>query len=102
MGLPSEFTALLSRPLPVALDELVPYTAVKVPKLGKKQEEAKPLGAFLSALNSIPTARTWNNALAHESTNDALLDLFNDLAPGVTAQNLFKRLDAAWAVDPEL
>lgn len=105
MGLPTSFIALLSQPLPVVLDELVPLPVPKKVSEPSKKETTKKTSAFLDALATMPkgttTNRTGNGALAHASTGEALLDLFNDLAPNFDPENLFTRLAAAWDVDPE-
>jgi hypothetical protein len=109
-ALPAEFIALLTRPLEVVLDELVPLPVIRTSKKAQKdaekqKKEKKKANAFLKAIDSMPSVsgnKTWNGALGHASTGEALLDLFNDLTPGIKGENLFTLLEAAWDVDPEM
>lgn len=103
--LPPAFTDLLGKPIAEALDILVPPP----PPLPKKKREAaakaakemQKTSAFLTALASAPDTKTWNGAKAFSSTGEALLDLFNDLSPGIKAEKLFDLLDKAWDAHPE-
>ncbi|TXT15922.1 hypothetical protein VHUM_00425 [Vanrija humicola] len=104
-ALPSSFTDLLAKPIAEALDILLPPP----PPLPRKKREAaakaakdlEKTSAFLSALASAPDTQTWNGAKAFSTTGEALLDLFNDLAPDITGEELFDLLDRAWAAHPE-
>ncbi|KAL1413000.1 hypothetical protein Q8F55_000749 [Vanrija albida] len=100
--LPPAFTELLAKPLAEALDILTPLP----PPLPKKKREAaakemQKTSAFLTALATAPDAKTWNGAKAFSTTGEALLDLFNDLSPGIAGDVAFDLLDRAWEAHPE-
>lgn len=97
--LPPQLIQLLSIPVDMAVATLVhnPPPSYRSTLNGNHTAETS---AFLEAMRALPTlTRTANGATAYTSTSSALVDLFFDLTPKVTAVNLFEMLAKAWVVD---
>ncbi|ODN81650.1 hypothetical protein L202_02050 [Cryptococcus amylolentus CBS 6039] len=97
-SLPPAFLARLKASPEAVLDELVPLKPIKSQEK-ETLDEATRSHPFIDAMKSTEDVRTEKGALAHQSTDAPLVDLFFDLAPGVEAEHLFNLLKAAWKDD---
>lgn len=72
---------------------------LKVPK--DKNDDVKAPSAFMEALTEMGNLQlTTNAAVAHVSTLDACLDLYNELRKSASLQVVIPALDKAWRQDP--
>ncbi|TYJ58471.1 hypothetical protein B9479_000678 [Cryptococcus floricola] len=97
-SLPPAFLARLKASPEAVLDELVPLKPIKSQEKETLNEDTQS-HPFIDAMKSAGDVRTEKGALAHQSTDAPLVDLFFDLAPGVEAEHLFNLLKAAWKDD---
>ncbi|WWD21394.1 hypothetical protein CI109_105879 [Kwoniella shandongensis] len=103
-SLPPTFLSLLATPPQQLYDTLLP---AKDDSLGQNDSAApktsaptSATSAFIDTMKRIPNTTTEKGALAYDSTQSPLVDLFFDLAPGIQASHLYELLDKAWKEDP--
>lgn len=70
--------------------------------LQSKIKETSPAvgGDFMKALHSVPDTKTKKGSAAFSSTTNPCLDLYVDMAQGISPATLFSHLDKSWAFDP--
>lgn len=97
-ALPSAFLGLLNLPPDQAIDQLIP-TRSQCTFTQSAEVPGTSSHPFIEALKKIPDTLTEKGALAHNTTDSPLVDLFFDLAPGIEFDRLYKLLEVAWTED---
>jgi hypothetical protein len=57
-------------------------------------------GDFMKALHATPDTKTEKGSAAFSTTHNPCLDLYVDMAQGISPSTLFSHLDKSWACDP--
>ncbi|WVW79539.1 hypothetical protein I302_101508 [Kwoniella bestiolae CBS 10118] len=97
--LPPSFLSLLATPPHRVIDSLIPLNPTPSSSTSAPISAA-PSAPFLEAMKGAPDMLTEKGAQAFSSTGSALVDLFNDFAPGIGVESLFNHLEKAWKEDP--
>ncbi|OCF56291.1 hypothetical protein L486_06232 [Kwoniella mangroviensis CBS 10435] len=101
--LPPTFLSLLATPPERIIDSLVPFKppTFTPASTSTSNSTSTPSAPFINAMKKAPDTLTEKGAQAYSSTGSALVDLFNDFAPGMGVEPLHELLEKAWKEDSE-